>query len=108
MDESLNGYAWFLATCPDEKYRDGKEAVKLAKKACEFSKGKDWYHLDTLAAAHAESGNFKDAVDYAQKALDVAPENKRVLCQQQLARFKEKKPFRSQVGKNAEASIGGS
>ena len=97
-----------MATCPDEKYRDGEKAIKLATKACEASEGKDWYHLDTLAAAYAENDKFEEAVDYAQKALDVAPENKRVLCKQQLARFKEKKPFRSQVGKNAEASIGGS
>jgi len=108
LDESLNGYAWFLATCPDGEFRDGKEAVKLAQKACEFSGGKDWYHLDTLAAAYAESGDFEKAVEYAQKAVAVAPKNKLVLCEQQLARFKDKKPFRSQVGKNAEASIGGS
>ena len=108
LDESLNGYAWFLATCPDGEFRDGKEAVKLAKKACEFSCGKDWYHLDTLAAAYAESGDFQKAVEYAQKAVAVAPKNKLVLCEQQLARFKDEKPFRSQVGKNAEASIGGS
>lgn len=105
LDESLNGYAWFLATCPDEAFRDGKEAVKRAEKACEISAGKDWYHLDTLAAAHAENGDFDKAVEFAQKAIDVAPDNKRKLCEQQLARFKEKKPFRSQVGKNAEASI---
>src|SRR6266853_2510267 len=26
----LNDFAWFLATCPDEKYRDGKTAIKHA------------------------------------------------------------------------------
>jgi len=107
LDESLNGYAWFLATCPEEEFRDGKEAVKLAEQACKVSGGKDWYHLDTLAAAYAEDGDFDKAIEYAQKAIDVAPENKRDLCQQQLKRFKDKKPFRSQVGKNAEANIRG-
>ena len=108
LDESLNGYAWFLSTCPDEEFRDGEKAVELAKKACKISGNKDWYHLDTLATAYAENGEFDKAVEYAQKAIDVAPDNKRDLCQQQLKRFKEKKPFRSQVGKNAEASIKGS
>ena len=108
LDESLNGYAWFLATCPEEEFRDGEKAVELAKKACEISEGKDWYHLDTLAAAYAENGDFDKAVEYAQKAIEVAPKNKRDLCQQQLNRFKDKKPFRSQVGKNAEANIRGS
>ena len=108
LDESLNGYAWFLATCPDAEFRDGKKAIELATKACKISGGKDWYHLDTLATAYAENGDFDKAVEYAQKAIDVAPEKKRDLCQQQLKRFKEKKPFRSQVGKNAEANIRGS
>ena len=108
LDESLNGYAWFLATCPDEKFRDGKKAVELAKKAVKISGGKDWYHLDTLATAYAETGEFDKAVEFAQKAIDVAPKNKRELCQQQLKRFQNKKPFRSQIGKNAEANILGS
>lgn len=105
LDEALNGYAWFLATCPEEKYRDGKLAIEKASKACEISKGKDWYHLDTLAAAYAEEGQWEKAVEYAEKALQVAPKAKLEICQQQLDRFKQKKPFRSQVGKNAEQSI---
>ncbi|MEL7498225.1 MAG: tetratricopeptide repeat protein [Planctomycetota bacterium] len=105
LDEALNGYAWFLATCPDEKYRNGKLAIQKATKACEISKNKDWYHLDTLASAYAEELDFENAVKYAQMALDVAPESKRNICQQQLERFQRKEPFRSQVGKNAEQSI---
>ena len=32
---TLNALAWLKATCPEEKYRDGKIAVELAKKAIE-------------------------------------------------------------------------
>jgi len=105
LGETLNGFAWFLATCPGEKYRDGNLAVAKAKVACEGSQFKDWDQLDTLAAAHAESGDFDEAVKWAQKALDVAPEDKKKLCEEQIARFKNKEPFRSKVGKNAEHSV---
>src|SRR5262249_56003063 len=30
---TLNNLAWLLATCPDERFRNGREAVELAKKA---------------------------------------------------------------------------
>ena len=66
------------------------------------------YFDDTLAAAHAESGDFDEAVKWAEKALEVAPEDKKKLCEEQITRFKNKEPFRSQAGKNAEQNmIGG-
>ena len=108
LDETLNGFAWFLATCPDENYRDGELAVTKAKLACESSKYKDWYQLDTLAAAYAETEDFDEAIEWAEKALEVAPEEKKHLCREQLARFKNKQPCRSKVGKNAEESMLGS
>ncbi len=105
LDETLNGFAWFLATCPDKSYRDGKAAVEKATKACKYSKEKDWYHLDTLAAAYAELEDFDEAIKWAKKAIEVAPGSKKSICKEQLARFERKEPFRSQVGKNAEQGI---
>ena len=108
LDETLNGYAWFLATCPDKKFRDGKLALEKATSACKVSEFKDWYQVDTLATAHAELGDFEKAVEWAEKALEIAPESKKKLCQEQLARFKRKEPLRSKAGKNAEQNIVGS
>ncbi len=50
------------ATCPDAKHRDGVKAIEYAKKAVDLSAGKEIAYLDTLAAAHAEAGQFDDAV----------------------------------------------
>lgn len=58
--------AWFLATCPNEKYRDGKRALKLAKSANQMSDDDD---LDKLAAAYAEVGDFKNAVKTQKRAM---------------------------------------
>jgi len=65
--------AWLLATFPNAILRDGRRAVELATKACELSgwKHSDW--IDTLAAAYAETGDFKSAVIYENKAIALDP-----------------------------------
>jgi tetratricopeptide (TPR) repeat protein len=59
-DTHYNNLAWILATCPDAKYRNDVEALKLANKAVEIKSVAS--NLDTLAAAYAEMGNFEDAI----------------------------------------------
>jgi alkaline phosphatase D len=61
--------ARLLATCEDDKLRDGKRAVELAAKANELTGGRDPSALDALAAAHAETGDFDKAVEFQKKAL---------------------------------------
>ena len=74
--ESHNNLAWLLATCPDERYRDGKQALENAGKACQLDGGKNWHYIDTLAAAHAESGNFQKATKCQEKAIELATTDK--------------------------------
>lgn len=68
----LNEYAWFLATCPDKKMRDGTRALELARAAVQSAPGPEAGLYDTLAAALAACGHFKEAAETQKKALDLA------------------------------------
>jgi tetratricopeptide (TPR) repeat protein len=67
--ERRNNLAWLLATNPDPTVRDGTQAVKLASWAAELTHQLDPGALDTLAAAYAEAGNFKEAIAAAEQGL---------------------------------------
>lgn len=56
-----------MATCPEGKYRDGKRAVELAEKAVKLEETPN--RLNTLAAAYAEAGRFKDAIKTQEIAI---------------------------------------
>ena len=91
-----NGLAWLLCTAPDDKVRDGKRALAGAKKACELTDHKNGGYLDTLAAAHAEVGEFDKAVEWQAKALKMGdiPIKDMDSAKKRLELFKGKKPYR--------------
>ena len=76
IDPNLPGVntnlSWILATSPDQPWHDAAEAVRLAELACEQTRSQHPVALDTLAAAYAAAGRFRDAVETAQKARDLA------------------------------------
>src|SRR5262249_39308990 len=92
----FNNLDWVLATCPDDKVRDGKRAVQYATKACGLSNWKRFDSLDTLAAAYAEAGNFKEAVKWQKQALGLNIENRKTLQQarQRLKPYDPGHPYR--------------
>ena len=62
--------AWLLATCPDDRYRDGAAAVEHACCAMELTGWKEDAWLPIVAAAYAEAGDFDAAVEWQSKAID--------------------------------------
>jgi tetratricopeptide (TPR) repeat protein len=88
--------AWLLATCPKDDVRDGKRALALATRACELSQWQDADHLGALAAAHAECGNFAEAVKWQKKAIKVGFDNDeaREAGRKQLRLYEQGKPYR--------------
>ena len=65
------GLAWTLSTASDDALRDGRKALVHAQKGCELTDYKNPGALETLAAAHAECGNFRDAVRWQKEALQL-------------------------------------
>jgi len=95
----VNGYNWLarlLATCPDDKVRDGQKALTLATKACALTKWENGHIIDTLAAAYAELGQFEDAVKWELRALecrDFATQNDKN-ARARLQLYQHRKPYR--------------
>lgn len=95
----LRKAAYFFATTPDDKIRDGKKALTLAEKALERARGEEksnpWFHV-SLAAAQAETGDFESAVFYAKqalKSLNLSAEDSAEI-ERGLAMYRDQKPYR--------------
>jgi tetratricopeptide (TPR) repeat protein len=90
----LNNLAWLLATCPDDRIRNGAEAVKVAESAM---KAKDSAAArDTLGAAYAETGRFDDATREESQAIAMfkgSPAGAAAL-NARLALYRSGKPYR--------------
>jgi protein O-mannosyl-transferase len=70
--QAQSNLAWLLATCSQASLRNGNRAVALAQQANQLTGGENPVILHTLAAAYAEAGRFPEAVETAQRALELA------------------------------------
>jgi tetratricopeptide (TPR) repeat protein len=84
--------ALFLAGCPDAKFRDGKKALEAARKAYALAKGPS--ELAALAAAHAELGQFDEAVAWQTRAVAAAPAAAKETYTDRLKLYQDRKPYR--------------
>ncbi len=96
--DARSSLAWVLATCPEERIRDGKKAVEHATKACELTSWKASYFLATLGVACAEAGNFQDAAKWQTAALASRQYEKEEgdKARQRLKLFEKHMPYREE------------
>jgi tetratricopeptide (TPR) repeat protein len=97
--EAQNALAWMMSTSPDQKFRNGKDALTHASKACYLSSWQQGNLIDTLAAAYAELGNFSEAVMWEQRAITLPDMMSASSAMQQdaakrLELYKAKQPYR--------------
>jgi tetratricopeptide (TPR) repeat protein len=100
--KNSNGYynlARIYGTCKDGRYRDGKKAVENGRKACELTDWKTDMTLAMLAAAYAEKGDFQSAIEWQQKALDIAPLYLTEEFETRMNLYKKGQPFRDDWSK---------
>src|SRR5260370_15164544 len=77
----LSNLAWMLATCADPSLRNGTRALELAQRADRFSGDANPRVLRSLAAAHAELGQFGQAAKAARRALELSlQDSQRSFC----------------------------
>ena len=89
---------WLLATCPNDRLRDGTRAIEHATKACELLDWGNALTMDALAAAYAETGDFKEAVKLQQRAIELgfADKNEADKARQKLMLYGAGRPYREE------------
>jgi tetratricopeptide (TPR) repeat protein len=85
--------ALWLASCADAKFRDGKRALELARKAHALERHNS-LALQALAAALAETGEFAEAVRWQEHALnDLRLQNDKT-ARARLELYRKMQPYR--------------
>jgi Flp pilus assembly protein TadD len=72
-----NNLAYIYAVSEDMKFRDPKLAVEYAEKAVELSGESNAAYMDTLAQAYFTAGKTQEAVEWAEKATTLQPDERR-------------------------------
>ncbi len=97
--EFLNNAAWLLATGPEE-IRNGAQAIEFAQKAAELMPDEARFR-DTLAAAHAEAGQFDSAVEEQRLAIQLlgdAPDGETLSgYENRLNLYEAEQPYRGEL-----------
>ena len=90
-----NNAAWILATSRHNRIRDGALALHLAQRAVDQAENPGT--LDTLAAAHAENGDFARAIATQHNAIAAISSETESLREElvgRLAKYEAREPWR--------------
>ena len=104
--DAYRSLAWLMATCPDPRFRDPEQALSAAQRAARLSPPGDCFVLDALAAAHANAGQFDQAVRYQKEAASIAPPDFQPSFTGRLALYQRRRPFRNAGQQRATATSG--
>ncbi|MEZ6135321.1 MAG: hypothetical protein R3C53_10465 [Pirellulaceae bacterium] len=80
LSRDCNQLAWLLSKCR----RSPEEAINLSLRSLEFNPGEPAY-LDTLGRCYYSAGQYEEAVQTQQRAVDAMPYDR--MMRQQLAEF---------------------
>ena len=95
-----NNLAWLQATCPVEKLRNGTKALENAYRARTLYGHEHWRIAATIAAAHAENGEFSKAREWQENAITLVAIDKsatdadKKAMRSRLNIYKANKPYR--------------
>jgi tetratricopeptide (TPR) repeat protein len=105
---AMSNLAWVFATSPDQSIRNGAKAVQLAEQAVRISGGRIAILFRTLAAAYAENGRFMEAIQTAQRGVELAKSQGNsglaTELQANVALYQEQQPLRDHSLTNASSS----
>jgi hypothetical protein len=109
--QNQRALAWLLATHPDSRVRNGREAVELSRQIVIATNGQVPVFLLTLCASLAESGDFDQAAEVAAeesaatfKAEMRDPIKSTQYMQRENDRFIDSNPWLTQEQKDAQKS----
>jgi len=91
-------WEWQMATAQDASYRDGKRVLEYAGKGSDLTSRYRIRALETLAAAHAELGDFDAAVTRQSEAIDAldsnAPAERQQVIRERLTLYESRRSLR--------------
>jgi tetratricopeptide (TPR) repeat protein len=90
---NVYGLAMLRAASPNEKLRNGKEALDYAEQLMKLEK-RGLNANPAMAAAYAELGDFDQAIQWQQKAIEKASADKKPSQLAAMELYKAKKPLR--------------
>jgi len=93
LGRAYQSTAWFMATCPDQHYRNDELAIDAARKAIELD-GPTYRNLSTLAAAQASAGKFNDAERTQEQAIAKATQSEKVTAEKMMALYRRDVAYR--------------
>jgi eukaryotic-like serine/threonine-protein kinase len=106
--ESLNSFKRAIEIDPCDAYtysdlgvlyatlKRYQDAIESCTQACKLSEYKNHSYLSNLATVYAESDNFDKAIEYQQKAIELADEDSKAEYKKRLEAYKAHKPWREQ------------